>query len=417
MASADSRQPNIINAPTRGGDRGASVAAANSANRRDTIGNQDVTNATRYYESTIGTNAYRGGYAGSQRAARIASNNAKTQNELSASEGSAYASASKAAAANKNRNNTANNHKGVLSYYMPRFYEEARGHVLNKYHVAFGGPYVKEALRVMDLNSRQDKYDKNHVKTFLAGNTFYKDMFDDWMTLNYDAENGLLNMLWAAKSVTIPGCSAKIENTRIDTTKDMEYPLVSTHESSSKTLSIEVVDDPYMMWWQFFNALFNVQFSPLTLKARSTWHKMDIYVTLYGDAVNTTTAPMVTDITNAEIFEFNSTVLVSAPSTDMAYSTGEPYSFKLEFKYPNAFQGSFKDQFRGLRDNTTSQMGLANDSGILMKGKYEYNTGSLEDDYKTLQSQAPGVGDLYEALRVKDYAKYNFQNKDLAYRP
>ena len=297
-------------------------------------------------------------------------------------------------------------HDAMLAYYMEKFYAAARGHLVNKYHVGFWGEYVSEALRIMDRNSFADKYSLTNVKTFKNTTDCYlKTAFNQWADLFYDRDTKVLNMYWAAKSVKVGEAKAKIEpKTSIDTTKGMRYPLVRG-DDGPKSLSITVVDDPYMMWYQFFNALFNAQFSPLVLKARSTFHKINIAIDLYSEAGTLTRSsngqyateqsPYITDIGLAQMFEFNSAVLESAPSIKMSYEDGNAYTFDLKFQYPNAFQGSFKQQLRYLRDNTCDGTDV---TAVDAKNKM-IRKRFFEDDYGTLKKN-PGI---YEAFNEKEY--------------
>ena len=99
----------------------------------------------------------------------------------------------------KNAQAASDTHVGILDYYLPKFYQLARGHVTNKYHVGLYGPYVDEALRVMDQNSFADKYDLGRKKPF-PGTTdnFRKSIFDKWLEMCYEPKSGVLNMFWAA---------------------------------------------------------------------------------------------------------------------------------------------------------------------------------------------------------------------------
>lgn len=309
-------------------------------------------------------------------------------------------------------------HDAMLAYYMEKFYAAARGHLVNKYHVGFWGAYVAEALRVMDRNSYADKYNIGSVKTFKNTTDCYlKTAFNQWADLFYDRDTKVLNMYWAAQSVKVGEPSAKLEpKASIDTTKGMKYPLVRGDEGP-KTLTITVVDDPYMMWYQFFNALYNVQFSPLVLKARSTFHKINIAIDLYSEASTLTRSsngqyateqsPFVTDISLAQMFEFNSAILKSAPSITMKSDDGNPYTFSLTFHYPNAFQGSFKQQLRYLRDNTCD----GTDISALDSRNKRVRKNFFEDDYGNLKKN-PGIYNAFnETEYYSDYGNRYFSTK------
>lgn len=303
----------------------------------------------------------------------------------------------------------------------------ARGHVTNKYHVGFYGPYVDEALRVMDQNSYSDKYDLNRLKRFPdSSDNFRKTLFNEWLEMCYEKDSGVLNMFWAAQSIQIPSPAAQTTQVMMDTTKQIQYPVV-TGINTDNTMTMTVVDDPYLMWYNFFNALFNVQFSPLLLKPRSTLQKINVMVELFteGLTVGNSKATIeerangkacMTDLVVGQMFEFNSCITLSAPSINPTYNSATPYSFQVQLKYPNAFQGSFKDQMRYLRDNTTRgidpnkgiEYGAGDGNCTLKKVTYnpygEYNIGFYEVDHSTWQKDKDNA--TFEAFQPKKYDEY-----------
>ena len=316
-------------------------------------------------------------------------------------------------------------HNGMLEYYLPKFYARARGHVLNKYHVGLYGPYVDEALRIMDRNSWADKYTPTREKTFVnrPGEHYKHDEFLDWLSLCYDKNSGILQMFWAAESITVPSPSAETEKVMIDSTKAMSYPLLKKLNVPAE-LTMNVIDDPYMMWFNFFNALFNVQFSPLVLKPRSTLQKINLMVDLYYEGVTTAASKSdarlqqgwnvtkdtacITDLQVGQMFEFNSCVLKNAPEAKMGFGEEHGYKFSIKFEYPNSLQGSFKDTFRYLRDNTTRGVD-ANDSASKPTKETtsvygDFNRGFYETPYNRLQSAQSA--EVYEALQKKDYMQF-----------
>lgn len=310
-----------------------------------------------------------------------------------------------------------------LAFYMEKFYAAARGHLLNKYHVGFWGEYVSEALRVMDRNAYADKYTLSNTKTFKdTGDLHWKAAFNDWLDMFYDRSSKVLNMYWACESATVKGNTANpMRFGSLDTTKQMQYPLL-TGDAGPKDLQLQIVDDPYMMWYQFFNALFNVQFSPLVLKARSTWHKINVAIDVYSEATTiqrsgtgqlaTQTAPYITDIALNQMFEFNSAVLKNSPDMKLGFSENNPYKFSVSFAYPNCFHGTFKTQLRYLRDNTRD----GSDANALEK-KTDYNTfrhSFYEETYRSLQATKKAF--TYETFNpteyYSDYGMRTFKKKD-----
>jgi hypothetical protein len=320
----------------------------------------------------------------------------------------------------------ADSHLGLLDYYMPKFYELARGHVTNKYHVGLYGPYVDEALRVMDQNAAGDKYDAGRKKYFPdTSDNFRKTLFDQWLKLHYEETSGVLNMFWASKAVKIPNPTAKTEMISMDSIKSMQYPVI-TGINSDNTLTIDVVDDPYLMWYNFFNALFNVQFSPLLLKPRSSLQKINVIVEMFTEGVTATNSMKsieerdagnicMTDLVIGQMFEFNSCISTSAPNVNLDFQQATPYTFTVSLKYPNAFQGSFKDQLRYLADETTLGVdpdkrevaGLANCTQTLKKVGWnpygDYNRGFFEVPLSTWTKRYNNA--IYEAFQPNAYMK------------
>ena len=324
-------------------------------------------------------------------------------------------------------NSQANGHRGLLDYYMPKFYDMARGHVVNKYHIIFYGPYVDEALMIMDQNSRADKYNQGRTKAFYdTGDLFRKTLFDQWLSMCYNSDAGTLNMFWAAQSVTIPAPTATDTPIMMDSTKQMTYNVISK-VNCGNTLTINVIDDPYLMWYNFFNALFNVQFTPLLLKPRSTLQKINAVVQLYTEGLTVDNSmksiaerkngnTCITDVTVGQMFEFNSCITMKAPSLNASFGDAKPYTFQVDLKYPNAFQGTFKDQLRYLRDNTTRgvdprhvrEAGETSCETTLVDNRHspygEFNKGFFEVPISTWTADYNNA--TFEAFRPKEYQRY-----------
>jgi hypothetical protein len=318
--------------------------------------------------------------------------------------------------------NTGVKERGVIGRKLADFYQTARGHIPNRYEVYLYGPYVEEALRVMDRNSFADKYQMSEVKVFPNTLDYYKkNQFDDWFAHAWNNDDKTLCMRWNAKAIDVPGAKAQMEWFMVDSTKTMEYPLITGNDRPSE-LDLTVLDDSYMMWFQFFNALYNVQFSPLVLKPRSTMQKINLYVNMYYEAItmgrshdtrtflnskDTDKDPVITDIDVGQMFEFNSCVLLNAPQVKMSYDEQNQFQFSVKLAYPNSFQGSFKKKFRYLRDNTTRGV----DAGhALIKESTEsspygeYNKGFYETPYTTWQGTKSAY--TYETYNPKDYKEY-----------
>lgn len=318
--------------------------------------------------------------------------------------------------------NTGTTGHGVIDKKLVDFYQTARGHLLNKYQVYLYGPYVEEALHVMDRNSFADKYQMSDVKKFPGTADCYKKaQFDDWMSHSWNDHDKTLCMRWNAQSITVPGAQAEIEWAMIDSTKSMKYPLIKANKDP-QDLNLTVLDDSYLMWFQFFNALYNVQFSPLVLKPRSTLQKINLYVNLYQEAItmgrshdyrtwlsrkDTDLEPVITDYDVGQMYEFNSCVLLNAPETKMSYTDDKQYTFTAKLSYPNSFQGSFKKRFRYLRDNTTRGVDAGNSiiKQSTSSSPYgEFNKGFYEAGYTTWQGTKSSY--LFETYNPNDYKQY-----------
>lgn len=317
--------------------------------------------------------------------------------------------------------NTGTTEHGVVKQKLSDFYQTARGHLLNKYQVYLYGPYVEEALRVMDRNSYADKYQMSNTKLFPGTMDGYKKaQFDDWFSHTWDNKNNMLCMQWNAQAITVPGAQAEVDWAMIDSTKSMKYPLIKANKDPQE-LNITVLDDSYMMWFQFFNALYNVQFSPLVLKPRSTLQKINLYVNLYQEAItmgrshdkrtflpiNDSQPPCITDLDVGQMFEFNSCVLLNAPETKMSYADDKQYTFTVKMNYPNSFQGSFKKKFRYLRDNTTKGVDAGNSiikQSTTSSPYGEFNKAFYEAGYTTWQGTKSSY--LFETYNPNDYKKY-----------
>ena len=318
--------------------------------------------------------------------------------------------------------NTGVKEHGVIGRKLVDFYQTARGHLPNRYEVYLYGPYVEEALRVMDRNSFADKYDMSDVKVFPNTFDYYKkNQFDDWFAHSWNSADKTLCMRWNAQSITVPGAKAETQWFMIDSTKAMSYPLIVANKKPDQ-LSLTVLDDSYMMWFQFFNALYNVQFSPLVLKPRSTLQKINMCVNMYYEAItmgrshddrtflrnkDTDQDPVITDIDVGQMFEFNSCVLKNAPQVTLSYNDDKQYTFKIDMEYPNSFQGSFKKKFRYLRDNTTKGVDVGNalNRKNTESSPYgEYNRAFYEAPYTTWQGIKNAY--VYETYNPKDYTEY-----------
>lgn len=165
--------------------------------------------------------------------------------------------------------------------YLQRYFAHAEGFVPNKFHIGFSGEYVEKALTIMQVNCAGDKY-TNAPKLF-NGSAYLMKKFSNFIDDHWDNEKRILNMLWNCKSITLPKptlTTAQIDS--LDSMKDLTFNMPKRVQPGQLTLT--VVDDQYLMWFNFFNAMFNSQISPLVLRPKSGFHKIDISVELLNGA-------------------------------------------------------------------------------------------------------------------------------------
>lgn len=304
----------------------------------------------------------------------------------------------------------ARKHTGFIDYYMKKFDMLARGRLPNKYHVSFYGPYVDQAMLIMSRNALSDKYVTSSKKLFVGTPALFNS-FMTWSDMFYDQKSSCLNMYWAASSVSIDSAKANIEEVSMDAVKSMSFPVVTSSQTGSKnSISITIVDDPYMMWFQFFNALFNTQFTPLVLKPTSSFHKIDIRVNEYIEM--TTANQRTTDLHIGEMFEFNSCVMESAPKTELKFAGDSAATYTVSFKFPNAFQGTFKDRLRYMRDETSSDKAtvISIEDGKAGKQSWDaygdYNKAFFE------QPAAPDRDPNKDKARADTYSAYRISSHE-----
>lgn len=299
--------------------------------------------------------------------------------------------------------------------YLQKYFQRAEGFVPNKFHIGFSGEYVEKALTVMQVNCAGDKY-TNAPKTF-NGEAYLMRKFSDFIDDHWDNEKRILNMLWNCKSVTLPKPTLKCDNIHsLDSMKALTFSMPKKVESG--TLQLAVVDDQYLMWFNFFNAMFNSQISPLALRPKSGFHKIDISVELLNGATANdwavdlnkaalaASAPWLeyapgtrTNLDVIQMSEYNSVVLSSAPVIDPDNGKMELASFTVQFNVPNTLNGTFKKSDRGLHDNTTVTQATVGSSETSL----DYNLRFWERDKKTMLN----TRNSYESLNPQDEDDFN----------
>lgn len=299
--------------------------------------------------------------------------------------------------------------------YLQKYYSHAEGFVPNKFHIGFSGEYVEKALTIMQINCAGDKY--THAPKLFNGSAYLMRKFSDFIADHWDNEKRILNMLWNCKSVTLPKPQLDTEAINsMDSMKDLTFNMPKKVRPGQLTLT--VVDNQYLMWFNFFNAMFNSQISPLLLRPRSGFHKIDISVEILNGATandwasdkNKEALNMVapwlsyapgtrTNLDVIQMSEYNSAVLLSAPTINPNNANMDLATFDVEFHIPNTLNGTFKKSDRGLRDNTSTARALSGSAETTL----DYNLAFWEREKKTMT----GTRYNYEALNAKDEQDFN----------
>ncbi len=303
--------------------------------------------------------------------------------------------------------------------YLQKYFSHAEGFVPNKFHIGFSGEYVEKALTIMQVNCAGDKY--THAPKLFNGSAYLMKKFSNFIDDHWDNEKRILNMLWNCKSITLPKPTLTTEQIdSLDSMKDLTFNMPKKIQSGQ--LSLTVVDDQYLMWFNFFNAMFNSQISPLVLRPKSGFHKIDISVELLNGATAddwavdmnkealASTAPWLeyapgtrTNLDVIQMSEYNSVVLTAAPTIDPNNSSMDLASFTVEFKVPNPLNGTFKKSDRGLHDNTSVTQATVGSSETSL----DYNLRFWERTKKTMLN----TRNSYEALNANDENDFNSRMK------
>lgn len=299
--------------------------------------------------------------------------------------------------------------------YLQKYYTYADGFVPNKFHVGFSGEYVEKALTVMQVNCAGDKY--THAPKLFNGSAYLLKEFGNFIEDHWDNEKRILNMLWNCQSVTLPKPTIEVDSINsLDSMKALTFQMPKKVQSGS--LSLVVVDNQFLMWFNFFNALFNSQISPLLLRPKSGFHKIDVSVELLGTATANDWAQSQNDDalasrapwlsytpgtrTNLDVIqmsEYNSVVLSSAPTIDPNNNKMELATFTVDFKVPNTLNGTFKKSDRGLHDNTTVSQAVVGSSETSL----DYNLRFWERSKDNMNA----TRNNYEVLSAKDEVAFN----------
>lgn len=271
-------------------------------------------------------------------------------------------------------------------------YDTGSIHVPNKYVVGFWGDAVTGAIQYLSEASFNDPI----FKTKKDGELYTRRLLN-WLSIfspgikavEHPDGKGLtvqpvnvVELLWACENVKLPGSVIPKFNTdiRLDTHKSIMYPLI-TGTNGPGDVTITVVEERSMMFYQFFNALMNQFFDVRILKPRSSFHRLGMYIAVMDgnqqtvrEANGTDAGKYVYDSVPMQVFEFNS--VVPADIGTLSYSNAgeaKKATFQVTMKCPNMFHDGFKTMgtLRGLANNTTDSELISQDMGKMNGRKYK----------------------------------------------
>lgn len=304
---------------------------------------------------------------------------------------------------------------------IERVYNEGSIHVPNKYIVGLWGEAVVKAIQYMSdyavidpliANSYKVSNDERiysgilikWLRTHCPGITITPASFNNEYGRDIIQSLHSIELLWACEKITFPGSVIPTFNDKImlDTYKNVKYPIITGH-SGPGSITLQIIEDRTLMFYQFFNAIMNQFFDPLILKARSSIHKMGLYMIsldgfdhattdlfderdyLRGLDDNGQTGWSIADVP-LQVFEFNSIVPESIGDIDYGYGEEKKATYTVKFKAPNMFQDAFKTMgnFRGMANNTTDKpllrtMSLDEIAVSKSETSIKYNTGMFEE--------------------------------------
>lgn len=275
------------------------------------------------------------------------------------------------------------------------FYGHSSIYRPNKFLVGFYGEYVDQAIKKLESDSKTMRNPDNRyngrIKEFTEhnkkdlGTDVYNQALELWKTRHYFESDSQVELKWTCSNVQLPSVQPTVESQLlVDSIKSIQYPLVMGH-GGLQQVSIEIIEDRNLMMYQFFNALMNRFFTPQILKPRSSLRKLGMYVAvLQEDLVypvgvkegrSRTESDKDINAVVSHIFEYNSIVIKGIPELQFNNNIKEPLKYTIKFDVPNAFQGSFKTSFKGLRDNTSD---TAFDVNYMKTDGISYNRDNFE---------------------------------------
>ena len=300
-----------------------------------------------------------------------------------------------------------------ISTRIESFYNNGSILTDNKYIVGLYGENVLNALsELSDKASDRTAFKGRNDGIKIPENTYTK-MFNRWRETFVSTGFDEVELRWAVNNVKIPIVKPTTDSSfSMDTVKSLWYPIV-TGAQKTDTVTLSIVEERGMGFYQFFNALMNQFFTPQVLKPKSSFQKISMYIIiLNGEYISSQKDANIKDYVDQlaqgrvigiskevkkniidiplQIFEFNSIVPKDiSPLVFKQDDKPSKVSFTVTFEAPNLFQGSYKTTtLKGLMDRTTDRTNFneATDKSELLGriGDYNANAFTLKSgDLKT----------------------------------
>ncbi len=311
--------------------------------------------------------------------------------------------------------------KNVISKRINNYFDNGSIYVPNKFIVLLYGEYVTKAIDSMIKDI--DNQNQNDLKRINDIN------FTNWLKNFYfnggnDPYFGCIDLGWACKDVSIPTSNSEFEEDFVlDTIKQIRYPLIKS-PVKIQNVSMTIVEDRHLMFYQFFNSLINQFFNPKVLKANSSFHKLNIAVValtqtdqlpdednvvqteqvkstllekIFSDNSGNTPTPRKNKDVYAipgNVFEFTSASLDKLENINLSNASKAPLEYRVNFKVPNSFQSSFNNELSGSLDKTSDSVLLdppakkASNSNLNIDD-ISYNRSAFEQSIPSLNTKYP----------------------------
>lgn len=291
---------------------------------------------------------------------------------------------------------------------IEEFYNKSTIFRGNKFLVGFYGEYVDQAIKKLQSDAEYERSSSNNyngnikspIGTNTVTDTIHKTAFEKWTSNHYFKSDSQVELKWGCSDAKIPTVQPNVESELyLDSIKSIKYPMI-LDAGGLQQVTLEITEDRNLMFYQFFNALMNRFFTPQILKPRSSIQKLGMYIAVLqedfvipqGITERGVQRDKDLDAVISQIFEFNSIVPKGIPELSFNNDIKEPLKYSIKFDVPNAFQGSFKTNFKGLRNNTSDNQFIAGfDENAMDKKGQRYIKSNFEISNKSLMTNANGV--------------------------